>query len=451
MIERLAASCLLPGFRGPSVPDALRPWLERGIGGVVLFGSNIESPAQVSELTAALRAERPGLLVMTDEEGGDVTRLEAGRGSSYPGNLALGAIDDVEVTERVAASIAAELAAVGVNLDLAPVADVNTNPQNPVIGVRSFGSDPELVAQHVAAFVRGLQGAGVAACAKHFPGHGDTRQDSHLELPSTELDPGMLAPFRAAIEAGVRAVMTAHIRVEGVDDAPATLSRRVIGDLLRGELGFAGCVFSDAVEMRAISDTVGVEDAGVRALEVGVDGVMLGAVLGLDALERMHRALVERVPEDRLAEAAARVEGAALAPVATEVDGGVGLGAARRALRVEGAPRVSSDALVVELVPEPLIAAGPARHSLGGVRIAAGDPLPNVGGRELVVVVRDAHRHAWEQEAAERLVAEAARTVVVDIGLPGWRPAGAAGYVATLGGGRVNLEAAAAAVGLSSA
>lgn len=433
------------------MPDALRPWLERGIGGVVLFGSNIESPAQVSELTAALRAERPGLLVMTDEEGGDVTRLEAGRGSSYPGNLALGAIDDVEVTERVAASIAAELAAVGVNLDLAPVADVNTNPQNPVIGVRSFGSDPELVARHVAAVVRGLQGAGVAACAKHFPGHGDTRQDSHLELPSTELDPGMLAPFRAAIEAGVRAVMTAHIRVEGVDDAPATLSRRVIGDLLRGELGFAGCVFSDAVEMRAISDTVGVEDAGVRAVEAGVDGVMLGAVLGLDALERMHRALVERVPEDRLAEAAARVEGAALAPVATEVDGEVGLGAARRALRVEGAPRVSSDALVVELVPEPLIAAGPARHSLGGVRIAAGDALPNVGGRELVVVVRDAHRHAWEQEAAERLVAEAARTVVVDIGLPGWRPAGAAGYVATLGGGRVNLEAAAAAVGLSSA
>src|SRR5262249_17475804 len=147
-----------------------------------------------------------------DEEGGDVTRLEVARGSSYPGNGALGAVDDVELTERIAASIGADLAGVGVNIDFAPVADVNANPANPVIGIRSFGSDYPLVSRHVAAFVRGLQGQGVAACAKHFPGHGTTEADSHLELPvmTDDVHPG-LAPFRAAIGAGVASIMTAHI------------------------------------------------------------------------------------------------------------------------------------------------------------------------------------------------------------------------------------------------
>jgi beta-N-acetylhexosaminidase len=447
-VERLAATCLLPGFRGPGVPAALRPWLERGIGGVVLFGSNIESRSQLRELTTELRAARPGLLVMTDEEGGDVTRLEAAEGSSYPGNLALGRVDEVALTERVARSIAAELADVGVNVDLAPVADVNTNPQNPVIGVRSFGSDAELAARHVAAFVRGLQGAGVAACAKHFPGHGDTNQDSHLELPSTSLREAALVPFRAAVAAGVRSVMTAHIRVVGLDDAPATLSPRVLG-ILRDELGFEGAILSDAVEMRAIA--LPPEEAAVQALVAGVDGVMLGAVLGLDELERMHRALVDLVPEERLAEAAARIEAVALEPVDGGPDREAALEAAERALLVEGDVLVGPGAIVVELVPEPLVAAGPARHGLGGVRVAPGEAVPAVAGRELVLVVREPHRHEWEREAAEALVREASRTVVVETGLPGWRPAGIAGYLATFGGGRVSLEAAAARLSLPAA
>jgi beta-N-acetylhexosaminidase len=440
--DRLAATCLLPGFQGPVVPDALRPWLERGVGGVVLFGSNIESPEQLAELTAELHAERPGLIVMTDEEGGDVTRLEVDEGSSYPGNLALGRVDDVELTERVAASMGAELAAVGIDLDLAPVADVNSNPRNPVIGVRSFGSDPELVARHSAAFVRGLQGAGVAACAKHFPGHGDTAQDSHLELPSTELHDEALVPFRAAIEAGARSVMTAHILVDG-DREPATLSRRIVQELLRGELGFDGAVFTDAIEMRAISAAIGPAEAAVRALDAGVDGVMLGAVLGLDALEAMHTALVERVAEERLAEAAARVEAVAMSPSSGPADRAAGLDAARRALLVEGDGSASPGALVVELVPEALVAAGPARHGLGGLRLAEGDPLPAADGLQVVVVVRDAHRHAWEREAAQALVSDASRAVVVETGIPVWRPDGAAGYLATFGGGRASLEAAA--------
>ena len=185
-LERLASSCVLPGFEGPTVPDWVRRRITEGLGGVVLYAWNVESREQLRVLTDDLRSERDDLLIAIDEEGGDVTRVEAATGSSYPGNAALGVVDDLELTERIAASIGAELADVGVNLDFAPVADVNTNPLNPVIGIRSFGSDAELVARQVAAFVRGLQSSGVAACAKHFPGHGDTAVDSHLALPVVE-------------------------------------------------------------------------------------------------------------------------------------------------------------------------------------------------------------------------------------------------------------------------
>ena len=185
-LECLASACIFPGAAGLAAPAWLRREVADGLGGVVLFSRNVRDREQLAALTAALRSERADVLVGIDEEGGDVTRLEAATGSSYPGNLALGAVDDVGLTERVAAAIAADLAAVGVDLDLAPVADVNTNPRNPVIGVRSFGSDAALVARHVAAFVTGLQGGGVVACAKHFPGHGATE---------SRLPPG--APERA--------------------------------------------------------------------------------------------------------------------------------------------------------------------------------------------------------------------------------------------------------------
>ena len=237
-LERLASSCIFPGFEGPAAPDWLRRRLAEGLGGVVLYAWNVESPAQLRGLTDDLRSERPDLLIGIDEEGGDVTRLEAATGSSYPGNGALGVVDDADLTERVAASLGAELADAGVNLDFAPVADVNTNPQNPVIGIRSFGSDGDLVARHVAAFVHGLQSAGVAACAKHFPGHGDTSEDSHLTLPVVDsIEEAALTPFRAAIDAGVQAIMTAHIVVGSLGPTPATMSSRILHDLLRGGLG----------------------------------------------------------------------------------------------------------------------------------------------------------------------------------------------------------------------
>ena len=181
-------------------------------------------------------------------------------------------------------------------------------PANPVIGSRAFGSDAALVARHVAAYVRGTQSRHVAACAKHFPGHGATEQDSHLELPTVtgDVEDG-LEPFRAAIAAGVQTIMTAHVRVPALDDAPATLSSRIVQGLLRRELGFDGLVLADALEMKAVSATVGVEESAVRALEAGVDALCVGHDLGEDDVVRVRAALVARVPEERLREAAARV------------------------------------------------------------------------------------------------------------------------------------------------
>jgi beta-N-acetylhexosaminidase len=399
--------------------------------------------------------------VAIDEEGGDVTRLEAASGSSYPGNWALGVVDEAALTVSVAQAIGADLAAVGVNVDLAPVADVNSNPLNPIVGVRSFGSDSRLVARHVGAFVTGLQRTGVAACVKHFPGHGDTQEDSHFELPTVDRDEetmaAMLLPFRSAIDSKARAVMTAHIRVEGLDDVPATVSRAVIGDLLRGDLGFTGVVMTDALEMRAVSATVGSEEGAVRALEAGADALCLGHDL---RPEPVHAAIVEavrtgRLENGRVAEAAARVADLGRSTFERfDQSPDVGLEVARRALVADGTVALRRPPLVVELSPEASIAAGSSNHGLADVLQSATalrlhdaplDPRTLVEehfDRQLVVVVRDAHRHTWERVAVQALLEAAPDGVVVEVGVPVWRPDGV-GYIGTHGQGRVNLEAAA--------
>ncbi|MCU7724761.1 glycoside hydrolase family 3 protein [Actinoplanes sp. KI2] len=318
-LPELAATVLQPGFIGTTAPDWVRRWLADGLGGVALFARNVESPAQVAALTAQLRAERPDVIVAIDEEAGDVTRFESRHGSSRPGNLALGAIDEPELTEAVARDLGAELAAAGITLDYAPDTDVNSNPDNPVIGVRAFGAEPHLVARHSAAFVRGLQEAGVAACAKHFPGHGDTSVDSHHDVPLIDrdraaLDACELLPFRAAIRAGVRAVMTGHLLVPAYDTTlPATLSRSIMTGLLREELGFDGLIVTDGIEMQGVRRKYGLAGATVRALAAGVDAICVGgdhadeqtAILLRDAIVAAVRG--GDLSEERLAEAAARV------------------------------------------------------------------------------------------------------------------------------------------------
>lgn len=355
-LARDALTVLQPGFTGTTAPDWLLRRLGEGLAAVGLFGRNIASPEQLAALTAQLRAERDDVLVAIDEEGGDVTRLEVRAGSSYPGNHALGAVDDVELTREVASALGHRLAACGVNLNWAPSADVNSNPDNPVIGVRSFGADTDLVARHTAAYVTGLQSAGVAACTKHFPGHGDTAVDSHHALPRIDADLSVieareLAPFRAAIAAGTRAVMSAHILVPALDpDRPATLSRRILTGLLREELGYDGLIVTDGMEMQAIAGTYGIERGSVLAIAAGADAICVGGGLADDeTVRRLRDALVTAVrtgelPEERLADAAERVRAlarwtAAASAAPPPPSGSRRRGARRRPTRADGDTR----------------------------------------------------------------------------------------------------------------
>ncbi|WP_370110729.1 glycoside hydrolase family 3 protein [Streptacidiphilus sp. MAP12-33] len=487
-LHRDALTVLQPGFVGTEPPDWLRRHLGDGLGSVALFARNVTDPAQLARLTAELRRENPHVLVAIDEEGGDVTRLEAGSGSSWPGNLALGAVDDPGLTRDVARELGRALAECGVNYNWAPSADVNSNPDNPVIGVRSFGADPELCARHTAAWVEGLQSAGVAACAKHFPGHGDTAVDSHLGLPVVDVDVDLLrsrdlVPFKAAIAAGAKAVMTAHIMVPALDgDRPATLSSAVL-DLLRsapaaGGLGYDGLIVTDGIEMGAIADTYGVARGSVLAVAAGVDAICVGGgladeetVLGLrDALVRAVRD--GELAEERLAQAADRVR-ALGAWTAEQVEAGgrlapdlaIGLRAARRALRVTRAPGigfapVTERPYVLSFSPVANIAvgdetpwgvAGMLAARFPGTRVESVGPddvtpqsLPafvervrrEAAGRRLVLVVRDLHRHAWMAAAADGLLAGRPDAAVVEMGVPQAPPRGAL-HVATHGAARV--------------
>ncbi|MEU6274632.1 glycoside hydrolase family 3 protein [Streptomyces populi] len=519
-LTRDALTVLQPGFTGTTAPDWLLRRLGEGLASVGLFGRNIASPEQLAALTAQLRAEREDVLVAIDEEGGDVTRLEVRTGSSFPGNHALGAVDDVALTEQVALELGRRLAACGVNLNWAPSADVNSNPANPVIGVRSFGADTGLVARHTAAYVTGLQAAGVAACTKHFPGHGDTAVDSHHALPRIDADLSVLqsrelVPFRAAIAAGSRAVMSAHILVPALDpDRPATLSRRILTGLLREELGYEGLIVTDGMEMQAIAATYGIERGSVLAIAAGADAICVGGGLADDdTVRRLRDALVSAVrsgelSEERLADAANRVRalaewtaaatgsrtnglngsnvsnssggtggtGGASGVRGAGVTGGadgtggaggpdgavdVGLVAARRALTVTRSASyapLTEAPYVAALTPVANIAVGdetPWGVAAELVRLLPGtetgsftgedagsSALAAAGGRPLVAVVRDEHRHPWMAAALDTLLASRPDTVVVEMGVPQSAPRGAL-HIATHGAARVCGRAAA--------
>jgi beta-N-acetylhexosaminidase len=485
VLERLADAILIPPFCGVRAPRWVLSALSRGLAGVTLFAPNMAAgPASLRSLTESLRSAADDVLVAADEEGGDVTRVWYVTGSPYPGNAALGAVDDEALTEQVYAAIGADLAGLGINLDLAPCLDVLAAPSNPVIGTRSFGSEPALVARHGAAAVRGLQSAGVAACAKHFPGHGSTLLDSHAELAVVDgglaaLEERDLPPFHSAVAAGVVAVMPSHLRVpELTGDLPASVSAAAVA-LLRGPLGFDGVVVSDALEMRAVSAPFGIPGAAVLAVAVGTDLLCLGRDVPEEGYLAVRTALCDAVrsgelPGARLEEAADRVASsrARLARSRTEMpvrpDGdteGIGLRAARRALRLTGQRPELRDPVVVEVEGVLNMAAGHAHWGLMGWvpaedvhRIAAvPDPgtaasstLKAAAGRSLILVIRDAHRSPAMQDLVTFVLAERPDTVVVEMGLPYWQPpAGTCqSHLATYGASRANAQAATELLGL---
>lgn len=550
-LARLADAVLIPPFPGHTPPRWMLAALQGGLAGVTLFGPNVADPEQIALLTAALRGATDEPVIAIDEEGGDVTRVTYWSGSPYPGNAALGAIDDPELTGRVHRAIGADLATLGINVDLAPCVDVLDEAENPAIGTRSFGADPALVARHAAAAVTGLQSAGVAATAKHFPGHGSTRADTHEVMAAisgdmAELRRRDLPPFSAAIAAGTAAIMPGHLRMpELTGDLPASLSAAAMTGLLRGELGFQGVIISDALEMRAVSGPFGIPEAAVMAITAGADLLCLGRDTGEEVYHAIVGALCEaarsgRLPAARLEDAAGRVarlrawlaaaradQASGPAP-ASPVNGTarpgaarpgaarpgaarpgarpgahpgvrsgaepngvpIGLQAARRAIRLTGERPSLTDPVIVEVEPRGNVAVGRAAWGLapwapmGSVRRVAATPLAvavagapdNVApvpipleegeepaeeataadlvtaaaGRSLVLVVRDAHRSPATQQLVMSVLAERQDAVVVEMGLPVWRPpAGSCrAYVATYGAARASGQAAAEVLGL---
>jgi beta-N-acetylhexosaminidase len=280
---RQAGQRVMVGFEGHIASAEVRALIrDYGVTHVILFARNVDAPAQVAELVRELQeiARDAGhdlpLMVAVDQEGGRVARLRA-PWTLWPSLRALGRLASEEHARRVGAALAAELRPCGIGWDMAPVVDVDTNPKNPVIGDRSFGPDPELVGRLGAAMIEGLQAGGMAACAKHFPGHGDTDLDSHLELPVLthplpRLQEVELPPFQRAVQAGVAAVMTAHVLLPELDETlPATLSPRILAPLLREQMKYDGVVVTDDFEMKALATNWPTGEAAVLAAQAGCD------------------------------------------------------------------------------------------------------------------------------------------------------------------------------------
>jgi beta-N-acetylhexosaminidase len=510
---KLAEAVLIPPFPGTTAPRWILDALGRGLGGVTLFGVNVQG--DTAKLTASLRAASgTEPVIAIDEEGGDVTRVAYAQGSPYPGNAALGAVDDVALTRQVYWAIGADLAALGFNVNLAPCADVLGTTDSPAIGTRSFGSDTDLVARHTAAAVTGLQAAGLAACAKHFPGHGRTSTDSHHALATIEgtmqdLRQRDLPPFAAAIKAGAAAVMPSHLRVPDLTgELAASVSSAAITGLLRGELGFEGVVISDALEMKALRDAYGIPGAGVRAVAAGTDLLCFGRDTDEEVYLAVRAALVDAVRSgelaaSRLEESAERVAALRTRLAASRQEpmpmrqDGIGLAAARRAVRMSGPRPVLDRPLIIEVEPRENMAAGDFGWGLGpwappasvrrvstmalaaspATRTPAGSPdvaspstaspstaspsaasasavdpdgiLTAAAGRSLVVAVRDAHVDEGARELVTALLAARPDTVLVEMGLPHWSPPEGTSYLATFGASRASAQAAAELLGLA--
>ncbi|MGG3467946.1 glycoside hydrolase family 3 N-terminal domain-containing protein [Neobacillus pocheonensis] len=299
-MEEKVGQMLMPDFRtwkGQNVtemqPEIAQLVKDYHLGGVILFRENTVNAEQTTKLVSAYQeaSEKYGMLVSIDQEGGIVTRLQTG--TDFPGNMALGAARSEELAEKVGKAIGEELKSEGINMNFGPVLDVNLNPDNPVIGVRSFGENPELVAQLGKAYLKGLHEAGIAATAKHFPGHGDTAVDSHLGLPSVPHDIDRLKkvelyPFQQAMDAGIDAIMSAHVTFPKIDDTkaiskkdgteiavPGTLSHKILTGLMREDMGYKGVIVTDAMNMGAIADHFGPVDAAIRAVKAGADILLM--------------------------------------------------------------------------------------------------------------------------------------------------------------------------------
>ena len=406
-LEQKVGQVFMLGFEGTSLNASNRALIQGlHLGGVTLFARNIDNGPQLARLDADLQtiADPVPLFISVDQEGGLVVRVTDGA-TIFPGSMAIGATGDLALARQVAEASANELLAMGVNMDLAPDVDVNTNPLNPVIGVRSFGSNVDLVSQFGAETIRTIQASGVSAVAKHFPGHGDTAVDSHRDLPVVphpleRLQSLELVPFKAAMQAGVDGIMTAHLylpQIEPQQDLPATLSRTVLTGMLREQLGFQGLILTDALDMDAIKKDRTAASAAVQAFEAGADMLLIA---GITAEDRLHLgegppALLAAVRSGRVSEA--RLDASVLRILEAKARRGVLPG-------VVSAPS-APDMAVLNSPEHRGLALDVARKAVTLQRDTAG-LLPLSPSQKVLVVVADAptRSDAVDDELASSLV-----------------------------------------------
>jgi beta-N-acetylhexosaminidase len=281
--QRQILGVLSPGFGGTEIPQYIKGYLDQGLGGITLFGSNTPNLESTAALIAHIRAINPDCIISIDEESGDVTRLWAKSGSPFPSPYVMGKVSGDTFTESVFEQLGANLAQLDIDLTFAPVLDLAISKDNPIVGVRSFGANPELVSSQGAAAVRGLARAGISTAPKHFPGHGKTSADSHLDLPAIEaslqeLMSEDLLPFAAAIKEGAPAMMMGHLLIPAVDSLPASLSSVWINEILRGKLNFNGVVVTDALDMGALGGLENIHRSSIAAIRAGANLLCLSGV-----------------------------------------------------------------------------------------------------------------------------------------------------------------------------
>jgi beta-N-acetylhexosaminidase len=475
--RQLVAGCMLGSFPGTEAPRWLLELVREGLGGVLLFAQNVIDDAQVTDLCRQLREARGDVVIAIDEEGGDVTRLDAAHGSDTPSPAAFGFVDDVGLTADAYADLGSRVRRLGIDLTLAPCADINSNPRNPIIGVRSFGSTADLVARHVVAAVDGFHRGGLAVATKHFPGHGDTTADTHhhtarITASIAQLTERELLPFGAAIDAGADAILTAHVVAVAVDDAPASLSAQWT-DLLRTVFGFDGAIITDALDMDAVAagrGIAGVREGAVDALCAGADLLCLGsnfdAVMTNAVIDHVVAALGDgQVERTQLGHSHKRIAGLRRSPRPAVTPSGAARRVAGAAVCADG-QLPTGPYTVLECRPPGNMASFNVSWGLADILrergwpvalLTAADPIEATcaaevaaaGEMPVLVVVRDAAAHAWQSEVIQTAAKLRPNAVVaVEFGWPSADRIDDVAYIVTHGAARSSALAVLDRLGL---
>lgn len=430
-----------PGFGGTVIPDWLKNWLEKGLGGVTLFSSNCPSLEETADLITEIRSYSPAVIISIDEEGGDVTRLFVREGSPFPTPAMLGKANDLKLTDGVYFELGKILRQIGVDLNFAPVGDVPVQRDNPIVGVRSFSDDFEIVSNHLVQAVSGMQRAGVAACIKHFPGHGGVEEDSHHVLPKLkgsleELEATHLAPFISAIDAKAQSVMVGHIITPALDgDNPASLSRKVITNYLKSELGFNGIVVTDALDMGALGGTKKIANSALRAISAGADLLCFSGLFDQSLFVENSFALIKEIAikDENLAKEIFErskflTEWQPPHPEGSSARQPLPIEKIAAGFEIHGDVKISQpNVQLIELSADPTIAAGfvawgmrRALTRIGkNVRLESSDSAHKIDpNSQLVVAFRDAYRDKRILNILRKIEQSNPQAIFVDMGWP---------------------------------